>query len=252
MFSGGKRLRPLLVLMGCEACGGAIDQALPAAAAVEMIHTYSLIHDDLPAMDDDDLRRGVPTCHKKFDEATAILAGDALLTLAFETLCDLEPAAAVADCTRELAQAAGAAGMVGGQVDDLNAADGPGTIEWLESLHARKTGALLKASLRMGGICAGAPGGLLSALTEYGRHAGLAFQIADDLLDVEGEKSKLGKEVNKDVAAGKLTYPGLLGVVESKKRARDLIESARDALAPFGPAGVHLARLAQYIVERDH
>jgi geranylgeranyl diphosphate synthase type II len=251
IFAGGKRLRPILVLLANEACLGAADAAMPAASAVEMIHTYSLIHDDLPAMDDDDLRRGLPTCHRKFDEATAILAGDTLLTLAFETLAELQPSPVAARCVKELARAAGGSGMAGGQVDDLNAEAGPGTLEWLESLHERKTGALLRASLRMGGIAAGASGEQLDALTEYGRHIGLAFQIVDDLLDVEGDAVKLGKGVHKDEAAGKLTYPGLLGVDESRRRAWDLIDSARAALAPFGPAGVQLARLAQYIVERD-
>jgi len=251
VFAGGKRLRPLLVLLANEACLGAADAAMPAASAVEMVHTYSLIHDDLPAMDDDDLRRGVPTCHKEFDEATAILAGDALLTLAFEAVAEMQPSPVAARCVKELARAAGAAGMVGGQVDDLHADAGPGTLEWLESLHERKTGALLRASLRMGGIAAGANVEQLDALTEYGRQVGLAFQIVDDLLDVEGDAAAVGKGVKKDEAAGKLTYPGLLGVEESRRRAWDLIDAARAALAPFGPAGVQLARLAQYIVERD-
>jgi len=251
VFAGGKRLRPLLVLLANEACLGAADVAMPAASAVEMVHTYSLIHDDLPAMDDDDLRRGLPTCHKKFDEATAILAGDALLTLAFETVAEMQPSPVAARCVKELSKAAGAVGMVGGQVDDLHADAGPGTLEWLESLHERKTGALLRASLRMGGIAAGASADQLDALTEYGRHVGLAFQIIDDLLDVEGDAAALGKGVKKDEAAGKLTYPGLLGVEESRRRAWELVDSARAALAPFGPAGVQLARLAQYIVERD-
>jgi geranylgeranyl diphosphate synthase, type II len=251
VFAGGKRLRPLLVLLANEACLGAADAAMPAAAAVEMVHTYSLIHDDLPAMDDDDLRRGLPTCHRKFDEATAILAGDALLTLAFEAVSEMQPSPVAARCVKELAKAAGAVGMVGGQVDDLHADAGPGTLEWLESLHERKTGALLRASLRMGGIAAGASLEQLDALTDYGRQIGLAFQIVDDLLDVEGDAVKLGKDVRKDEAAGKLTYPGLLGVEESRRRAWELMDAARAALAPFGPAGVQLARLAQYIVERD-
>jgi geranylgeranyl diphosphate synthase, type II len=251
VFAGGKRLRPLLVLLANEACLGAADAAMPAASAVEMIHTYSLIHDDLPAMDDDDLRRGLPTCHRKFDEATAILAGDALLTLAFEAVSEMQPSPVAARCVKELAKAAGAVGMVGGQVDDLHADAGPGTLEWLESLHERKTGALLRASLRMGGIAAGASLEQLDALTDYGRQIGLAFQIVDDLLDVEGDAVKLGKDVRKDEAAGKLTYPGLLGVEESRRRAWELMDAARAALAPFGPAGVQLARLAQYIVERD-
>jgi geranylgeranyl diphosphate synthase type II len=156
-----------------------------------------------------------------------------------------------ARCVKELAKAAGAVGMVGGQVDDLHADAGPGTLEWLESLHERKTGALLRASLRMGGIAAGAQAEQLDALTDYGRQIGLAFQIVDDLLDVEGDAVKLGKDVRKDEAAGKLTYPGLLGVEESRRRAWELMDAARASLAPFGPAGLQLARLAQYIVERD-
>lgn len=251
MFSGGKRLRPILVLLAADACMGALDSAMPAACAVEMVHTYSLIHDDLPAMDDDEMRRGQPTCHRQFDEATAILAGDALLTLAFEVLTDVRPMLAAVECCRFLAQASGAAGMVGGQIDDLNAATGAGTLEWLESLHRRKTGALLSVCLKMGGIIAGADSERQKALMEYGEKIGLAFQIADDLLDVEGDAEKLGKEVRKDDAAGKLTYPGLLGVEESKRRARDLVSSARDSLRPLGPAGSRLVALADYIVERD-
>lgn len=251
MFAGGKRLRPLLVLLANDACMGMPDSALPAACAVEMIHTYSLIHDDLPAMDDDDLRRGQPTCHKRFDEATAILAGDALLTLAFEVVGSLEPPLAAARCTRILARAAGAAGMVGGQMDDLTASDGPGTLEWLQHLHARKTGALLTASLQMGGAIAGAGDDPMRALTDFGARVGLAFQIIDDLLDVEGDSATLGKQVRKDEAAGKLTYPGLLGIEESRQRARDLIDAARECLRPLGSAGKRLNQLAEYIVERN-
>ncbi len=251
LFAGGKRLRPTLVMLGAEACRGAPDAALPAAAAVEMVHAYSLIHDDLPAMDDDDLRRGVPTCHRQFDEATAILAGDTMLTYAFELLCELEPAAVARRCVRELALASGGAGMAGGQMDDLRAAEGPGTLEWLQALHRRKTGALLTASLRMGGHVAGANERQLAALTEYGQAIGLAFQIADDLLDVEGEAAIVGKGVRKDEAAGKLTYPGLLGIEESRRRARDLAAAARRAIAPLGHHGMRLAELADYLVERD-
>ena len=252
LFAGGKRLRPTLVRFGAEACRGAPDAALPAAAAVEMVHTYSLIHDDLPAMDDDDdLRRGVPTCHRQFDEATAILAGDTLLTFAFELMCDLEPAGVARRCVRELANAAGGGGMAGGQMDDLTAAQGPGTLEWLQALHERKTGALLTASLRIGGIVAGANERQLDALTDYGRAIGLAFQIADDLLDAEGDPNIVGKGVGKDLAAGKLTYPGLLGVAESRRRARELAATARRAIAPLGHYGHRLAELAEYIVERD-
>lgn len=252
VFAGGKRLRPLLVLLANDACMGTIESALPAACAVEMVHTYSLIHDDLPAMDDDDLRRGMPTCHRQFDEATAILAGDALLTLAFEILTEIQPAILAARCVRQLASAAGWAGMVGGQMDDLSAQEGPKTIDWLQSLHSRKTGALLTSSLRMGGILAGANPAQLDALTTFGERVGLAFQIVDDLLDAEGSSERMGKQARKDNAAGKLTYPGLLGIEESRARARQLAQEARNGLALFGPAGHRLAVLADYVVERDH
>jgi geranylgeranyl diphosphate synthase type II len=253
VFAGGKRLRPLLVLMATDACGGALDSGLPAACAVEMIHTYSLIHDDLPAMDDDEYRRGRLTCHRQFDEATAILAGDALQALAFEVLAEIRPPVVAIRCVRELAAAAGAAGMVGGQADDIAAEseESAGAIESLESIHVRKTGALLTGSLRMGGIIAGADAEKLDALTKYGKRIGLAFQIADDLLDVTGDPGKMGKGTKKDDAAGKLTYPGLLGIAESQRRAKTLIAEAREAIRPLGPAGSRLALLADYIVERD-
>ncbi|MFO0948457.1 MAG: farnesyl diphosphate synthase [Planctomycetota bacterium] len=251
VFAGGKRLRPILVLMAADACGAALDRALAPACSVELVHTYSLIHDDLPAMDDDDLRRGQPTCHRKFGEAIAILAGDALLTLAFEILADIVPSVTASRCIHELASASGASGMVGGQVDDLFAQEGPGTLAWLESLHSRKTGALLTASLRMGGWIANATEEQMNSLTEYGRRIGLAFQIADDLLDVEGDAGKLGKQTRKDDAAGKLTYPGLLGVAESRQKASALADAACACLRPLGPAGSRLAQLADYIVERD-
>lgn len=251
VFAGGKRLRPILTMLAAEACLGALDAVLPAACAVEMVHTYSLIHDDLPAMDDDDVRRGRPSCHRKFDEATAILAGDALLTLAFETLAELEPALVAVRCTRLLARAAGAAGMVGGQMDDLLAAHGPQSLSWLEALHQRKTGALIGVSLRMGAVTAGAPAAQQQAIAAYGDAIGLAFQIADDLLDVEGEAATVGKGVRKDADSGKLTYPGLLGVEASRAKARELAAAARAAVAPFGPAGERLCALADFIVERD-
>ncbi len=259
LMAPGKRLRPLLVILAAEATGGDDTAALPAACAVEMIHTYSLIHDDLPAMDDDDLRRGLPTCHKKFGEATAILAGDALLTLAFEVLAEGYPAATAAACCRELARGAGACGMVGGQADDLamETREGAGTLEELEQLHARKTGALFRASLRLGVLSAqgerpgGADPAALEALDGYGRAFGLLFQITDDLLDVESSAEQTGKRVGKDAARGKLTYPGFLGVSESRLRARRLGQQAQDALAPLGPAAGRLAALARSIVERD-
>jgi geranylgeranyl diphosphate synthase, type II len=261
LLAPGKRLRPLLVLMAAEACGGKPGAGLAAGCAAEMIHTYSLIHDDLPAMDDDDLRRGLPTCHVKFGEATAILAGDALLTLAFQVLAEGYPAATAAACCRELAVGSGAAGMVGGQVADLawekRSADNPGNLDDLESLHARKTGALFRACLRMGAYAAQgeqpqsvAPQ-LLQALDAYGRYFGLLFQITDDLLDVEGHSDQTGKRTQKDAARGKLTYPGFLGVDESRQRAARLCQEATLHLAPLGPAAGRLGELVQYVLERD-
>jgi geranylgeranyl diphosphate synthase type II len=259
LLAPGKRLRPLLTILAAEACGGSDLAALPVACAVEMIHTYSLIHDDLPAMDDDDLRRGLPTCHKKFGDATAILAGDALLTLAFEVLAEGYPPATAAACCRELARAAGAAGMVGGQADDLamETRAAAGSLEELEFLHARKTGALFRASLRLGVLAAqgerpgGADSRTLQMFDNYGRAFGLAFQVTDDLLDVESSAEQTGKRVGKDAARGKLTYPGFLGIAESRRRAQRLVREAQDALAPLGTAGERLAALARSIVERD-
>jgi geranylgeranyl diphosphate synthase, type II len=253
VLGGGKRLRPVLCLLAAEACGADPRGAMPAACALELVHTYSLIHDDLPAMDDDDLRRGRPTCHKAFDEATAILAGDGLLTLAFELLArHVRPAEAALACVRALAEGAGPAGMVGGQMADLQAEgrDDP-TLEALESIHRRKTGALLRASLRMGGLVAGADDAILGALDVYGDAVGLAFQIIDDLLDVQGDESKLGKRVGKDSGLGKWTYPGLLGIEGSRQRAGQLAEEAVAALAPLGGRGDRLRALALDLLERD-
>jgi geranylgeranyl diphosphate synthase type II len=256
LLAPGKRLRPLLVILAAEACGGRAEDALAAAAAVELVHTYSLIHDDLPAMDDDDLRRGQPTCHKQFGEAMAILAGDALLTMAFQVLAEGYPGATAAACCRELARAAGAAGMVGGQVDDLAWERKGGTLADLENLHARKTGALLGACLRLGALAANVNGraevdpGVWNSLDAYGRCFGLLFQITDDLLDVEGSAAAAGKRVGKDAARGKLTYPGFLGVAESRRRAEQLAREAEAHLAPLGPGGHHLQGLVQLILER--
>jgi|HubBroStandDraft_6_1064221.scaffolds.fasta_scaffold257195_2 geranylgeranyl diphosphate synthase type II len=254
LLAGGKRLRPLLTLLACEAAGGAIDSAMPAACAIEMVHTYSLIHDDLPAMDDDDLRRGRPTCHVKFGEALAILAGDALLTLAFEIVArDIKPPATAAACCADLANAAGAVGMVGGQVADLQAEDtGIVSVEELEAIHRRKTGRLLCAALTMGGRIAGADSEALANLERYGTKVGLAFQIVDDLLDIVGEQAKMGKGVRKDASHGKLTYPSLLGVEESRERARALVAQACCSVAAFGDRRRHLEALARFVLERDH
>jgi geranylgeranyl diphosphate synthase type II len=259
----GKRLRPLLTVLACEAAGGALEDALPAAVAVEMVHTYSLIHDDLPAMDDDDLRRGFPTCHKKYGEALAILAGDALLTLAFQVLAGVKgPRTAAVSCLT-LAEAAGAVGMVGGQVLDLAAegkiaAEGPArspAIERLEDLHARKTGALFRAALRLGIYAAQAerPEGpdpvTLAAADRYAAAFGLLFQVTDDLLDVESTTDKAGKRVGKDAARGKLTYPGLVGVEESRRKAAELVRDATAAAERLGSP--LLAELARYVVTRE-
>jgi geranylgeranyl diphosphate synthase type II len=257
LLAPGKRLRPLLVLMASEAGGGSDANALPAAVAVEMIHTYSLIHDDLPAMDDDDLRRGLPTCHKQFGEALAILAGDALLTLAFEVLADNYPAATGAAACRELARGAGAAGMVGGQVEDLACEKTGGTLETLENVHVRKTGALFRSCLRLGALAAQGerPGGpdpvLIESLDGYGRSFGMIFQITDDLLDVESTAELTGKRTQKDAARGKLTYPGFLGVEESRRHAQQLGLEAEQHLRPLGPAGRRLTALVQYVLQRD-
>jgi geranylgeranyl diphosphate synthase type II len=257
LLAPGKRLRPILVLMAAEACGGRGDP-WPAACAVEMIHAYSLIHDDLPAMDDDDLRRGQPTCHKKFGEALAILAGDALLTMAFQVLAEGYPDRTASACCRELARAAGAARMVGGQVDDLAwEQGGEASIEGLEYLHQRKTGALIRASLRLGALAAYAnrnsppPSELLERLDGYGRCLGLAFQIVDDLLDVEGDAGQTGKRVGKDAARGKLTYPGFLGVADSRRRAERLGREAWQQLEPLGTDAARLRGLVSFVLERD-
>jgi geranylgeranyl diphosphate synthase type II len=253
VLAGGKRLRPVLALLAADACGASDDEAVPAACALELVHTYSLIHDDLPAMDDDDLRRGRPTCHKAFDEATAILAGDALLTLAFEIVArEIQPADAAIGCVRILAEAAGPHGMVGGQMADLEAEGRTdATVERLEAIHRRKTGALLKAPLCLGAAVAQAPPEIARALECYGRAIGLAFQIIDDLLDVQGDEAKLGKRVQKDSDHGKWTYPGLLGIEPSRAKARALAEDAVAALVPLGDAGEMLRALAWTLLERD-
>ncbi|GIX04346.1 MAG: farnesyl-diphosphate synthase [Planctomycetaceae bacterium] len=253
LLATGKRLRPLLVLAACDLCGGDPRSALPAAAAIEMVHTYSLIHDDLPAMDDDDYRRGKPTNHKVFGEAIAILAGDGLLTRAFEVLsAELHPAEVAVACCLELARAAGDEGMVAGQVADLQASElSHPTLEDLEAIHRRKTGKLLCAALQLGARVAQAPAPWRDRLLEYGRHLGLAFQIVDDLLDLSGDPHKLGKQTHKDASHGKLTYPRLLGIEESQQRARDLVWRAQQALAPWEERGAVLTDLAYFVLTRD-
>ena len=252
LMSNGKRLRPVLVLAAADVCGGNIEQAMPAACAVEMIHTYSLIHDDLPAMDDDDLRRGQPSCHVKFDEATAILAGDALIPLAFEILSkDIQPESNAIQCIRELSSAAGACNLVGGQSDDLRLQNEEIDLSMLEAIHRRKTGALFTASLRMGCICAGGTDQQLESLTTYGENLGLAFQVTDDLLDLFGEEAKIGKRVGKDTALGKRTYPDLIGVDASRKLAVELRDQAIESMKSFGESAKDMIRFANFVVERN-
>ena len=253
LLAPGKRLRPLLVLMSARACGCEYQRAMPAACAVELVHAYSLIHDDLPSMDDDDIRRGRPSCHAAFDEATAILAGDALLARAFEVLADqVEPPEVAARCCQELAHAAGATALVGGQMDDLSIDHAATDVELAESIHARKTGALFLTSVRLGGLVAGAEPDKMQIVSEYGSRIGLAFQIVDDLLDARGDESVVGKAVGKDAQQGKLTFPGLMGMDASARRAERLIGLACSELEPLGAAAAGLESLARFVLERNH
>ncbi len=256
LFAGGKRIRPVLVLAAGEAVGGVRDEIMPLACAVEMIHTYSLVHDDLPAMDDDDLRRGKPTSHKVFGEAVAILAGDALLTRAFHLLAEMPPgwdetrirrrvqAAAV------LGEACGTTGLIGGQVMDLESEGRAIDAAALETLHRAKTGALLSASVRGGAILGGAEEADLTLLTRYAAAIGLAFQVVDDILDTTEEAEQLGKTAGKDEAAGKATYVSLHGLERAREMAATLRREALDALEPLGPRGERLAEIARLIVDR--
>ena len=256
VFAGGKRVRPIMMLAACEAVGGAIDLAMPAACAMEMIHTYSLIHDDLPAMDDDDFRRGNPTNHKVFGEAVAILAGDALLTEAFVLLSspamtDKVDAARLLAVIQEMSRAAGSHGMVGGQVVDMESEGKPEIdLATVQYIHTHKTGALLRASVKAGAILGGAEGKVLEAMTRYGEAAGLAFQIADDILDIEGTTEQLGKDAGSDEARGKATYPAVVGLADAKRRADELVEIALDALSIFDEKADPLREIAKYIVYR--
>jgi geranylgeranyl diphosphate synthase type II len=244
LFAGGKRIRPTLCLEAARAVSDDAPGSIEAACALEMVHTYSLIHDDLPALDNDDFRRGRPTCHKQFGEAMAILTGDALLTLAFEVLGDVR-------LVGELARAAGTVGgMIGGQVADLEGERQTPTAELLESIHRAKTGALLRASVRMGAICAGADRRQLEAMTCYGTHVGLAFQIVDDVLDVEQSSEALGKTAGKDAQQQKITFPAVYGLEESHRMAEQERLGAHAALDMFGDRAGRLREMADLIVQR--
>ncbi|HOB74437.1 MAG TPA: polyprenyl synthetase family protein [Phycisphaerae bacterium] len=251
VLDGGKRIRPFIVTRGCELCGGTFEQAAPAAVALECVHAFSLVHDDLPAMDNDDLRRGRPTCHKAFGEAIAILAGDGLLALAFEILATRipDPARAV-QAVAELARGTGWAGMIAGQTNDMLGEGQTPDLALTRQIHLQKTARLFEAAGRLGAICAGANTPLGDALADYGRHLGRAFQIADDLLDVTGTADQMGKAVAKDADAGKQTYPAAVGVTASREAAQEAALSSVRALDVFGPSADDLRALARFVVER--
>jgi geranylgeranyl diphosphate synthase, type II len=255
LFAGGKRLRPILCLAGAEAVGADMSEALPVACALEMIHTYSLIHDDLPAMDDDDLRRGRSTCHKQFDEATAILAGDGLLTEAFRIMGESAPQfsgreAVLLEIMEFIATAAGYRGMVGGQMLDLLAEGRHISIKELETIHRLKTGALLTASVRCGALAGGGGRQEVTMLSGFGEKFGLAFQVTDDILDVEGDSLEMGKTAGADAKRRKATYPALLGLDQAKVWARRLVEGAVAEVEPLGERAAPLQELARYLLVR--
>ena len=254
LFAGGKRLRPILCLAAAEACGGKFAAALPHACAVECIHTYSLIHDDLPSMDNDDLRRGRPTCHKVFGDAIAILAGDALLTVAFEIASRAKPVSRydLRDVMREITEAAGSRKLIAGQVADLEAEGKILRREQVRSIHENKTAALLTASVRLGAMAANANPKQLAAVTAFGHALGLAFQVIDDILDVTQTSEKLGKSAGKDLAAKKATYPAVFGLEKSRSEARRLTRRAHTALAPVGEKSLVLRALADYLLAREY
>ncbi|MGQ9836603.1 MAG: geranylgeranyl diphosphate synthase CrtE [Cyanobacteriota bacterium] len=255
LLAGGKRLRPILCLAACELAGGSVEQALPTACALEMIHTMSLIHDDLPAMDNDDFRRGKPTNHKVFGEDIAILAGDALLAFAFEYIARETqgvPPHLVLQVIARIGHAVAATGLVGGQVVDLESEGKAISLETLDYIHTHKTGALLEISVVSGGILAGGDELLLTRLSRYAQDIGLAFQIIDDILDVTATSEQLGKTAGKDQAVAKATYPSLWGLEASRQKAEELICSAKEQLQPYGSQAEPLLALADFITRRQH
>jgi geranylgeranyl diphosphate synthase type II len=254
LFAGGKRLRPILCLAAAEACGGKIAAALPLACGVECIHTYSLIHDDLPSMDNDDFRRGRPTCHKVFGDGIAVLAGDALLTIAFEIVSRAKPTSryTMSILLREIAVAAGSQKLIAGQVSDLEAEGHKTDRAQLRYIHENKTAAILTTTVRLGAMSANADAKKLGAITKFGHALGLAFQIIDDILDVTQTSEKLGKSAGKDVAAKKATYPAVIGLEKSCAEAKRLTRQAHNALSIFGEKGAALHALANYLLEREY
>jgi geranylgeranyl diphosphate synthase, type II len=255
LFAGGKRLRPILCLAATEACRGNIDDALPLACALECIHTYSLVHDDLPSMDNDDLRRGRPTCHKVFGDGIAILAGDALLTIAFEIVSRTKPARRynTSALLREISVAAGSQKLIAGQVADLEAEGKDIKRDQLKFIHENKTAAILKSSVRLGAMSANGDARKLSAITRFGQRLGLAFQIVDDILDVTQTSEVLGKSAGKDLAAKKATYPAVIGLEKSRAEARRLTRQAHNALSVFSSSDAEpLHVLANYLLEREY
>ena len=254
LFAGGKRLRPILCLAAAEACGGKIENALPLACALECIHTYSLVHDDLPSMDNDDFRRGRPTCHRVFGDGIAVLAGDALLTIAFEIVsrAKFSPRYNLSILLREIAVAAGSRRLIAGQVADLEAEGRKIDMAELRYIHENKTAAILTTSVRLGAMSAGANPKSLAAITKFGRALGLAFQIIDDILDVTQTTEKLGKSAGKDIAAKKATYPAVIGLEKSRLEAKRLTRQAHSALSIFDGKGEALHALANYLLERQY
>lgn len=257
LFAGGKRVRPILAIAAAEALGAKTADLLPLAGTLELIHTYSLIHDDLPAMDNDDFRRGRPTCHKVYGEAIAILAGDGLLNMAFEVLSDPRrlksvPANRLIAIIKEISTASGVSGMVGGQVVDMESEGKDIDFPTLEYIHTHKTGTLIRASVRVGALYARAGKRHFTALTHYGEMVGLAFQIADDILDITGKQEEIGKDVGSDIKKGKKTFPSFYGLAESRRRAVEVVDKAIIALKDFDRKADPLRELAKYIINRVH